>query len=108
LAFGTLDQAVTITYFSSGQNIVLPVDCEANKTLRALNLFYDKGEFNRLKNYHSDFVFLLPSSASDRGPNKCSQDYMISAYGEPMSVTIVPGVGTAFIYPNRTTLKIKS
>lgn len=95
-ALGWHDLGVTTTYFSQDDTVVLPVSCAANGTLKEISLFYDKGEFGRLKKYSGDVPFIV--SADTSSLERCDAQKLTAMFGRPKSELPIPGVGMAEIY----------
>ncbi len=98
VALGSLDEGVTVTYFSQGQETVLPIDCRADGIVRKISLFYDVGAFKSLKDYKKDIPVMLPASDKSLASNMCGRNFIIAAYGAPKKEQAIPGVGVVLLY----------
>ena len=95
-------EGITISYFSKGKNLVLPMACTADHRLRPTNLFYDDAVFKSLYTYTQDVPIILPAGNIRFGLNNCKSKDVLKQFGPAKRQLEVPGVGTALIYSSQS------
>jgi LmbE family N-acetylglucosaminyl deacetylase len=111
-ALASRETGVTTTYFSHGDQTVIPMGC-AGGILSPTNLFYDAAGFEGVENYKGDIPILLQNNEITFGAQHCSLSNVIEQFGVPKHQITIPGYGTALIYksltlhPSRPALSLK-
>lgn len=95
---GSREVGVTTTYFSGGQQTVLPMNCDSGHNLVPTNLFYDDAAFVGLYKYHGLVPIFFENGVIPAGKISCSQADVMDQFGQPNSQETVPGVGTVLVY----------
>ena len=97
-ALGSREAGVTTTYFAEGKQVVLPLACSDHR-LQATNLFFDNGAFEGFRGYTGEVPILLQMNEIKFGNYHCRKSDIVIQFGLPIREDIIPGVGTALIYP---------
>ena len=97
-ALANREIGVTATYFSQGSAQVLPMGCSADHRLQLTNLFYDSAGFASLQSYQGRVPIILENQGITYGKFHCSQNDIITQFGQPDSIQQVAGLGSALVY----------
>ena len=91
------ETGITTTYFSHGNQTVIPMGC-AGGVLSPNDLFYDTAGFDGVENYKGDIPILLQNNEISFGTQHCGLNNIILQFGVPKQQIKVPGYGIALVY----------